>query len=711
MKKGIIITLAIVVAFGIAIYFFVFWKSGLYAVMQGVPGDAVFVVETPSFNSIHENLRKNKIWQSLKEYPAFEAYYANLEYADSICTAHPVLKRMLTDRPFAVSCHAVAPSQYEFLYLCDLGKLNVIRAFDGAVATLLKDKSIKIIQKGEIREVSCGGMRLYYAIKGNLLTASLSEALVESAIACCEKEREVTPGKVTGDLMLSIDHARFSKWVDMLFPNTSQAGLSEPGGTEGHLLETTFLSLALEDRALLFNGQTAPDRQRFSLLSALNLMDGAPSKVGEIAGEDVALCISLCFDSFSELEKILLENYKATDLKTYSEYENTLARINKYLGVNVLELFTSWIGNEIAVIKPAVDKERRLDNMVIAIQSRDIVLAQDQLGYLTEQIGRKTPVRFKSMTYNGHSINYIGLKGFFSLFLGTYFNKFDRPYYTFIGDYVVFSNSSATLAGMIKDYSLGNTLSKNKKYNDLIGELGRENCVYGYVNTANIYDYLYQSSKPESREEFAKNKGAFLSFENIAVTLVNSGSAFETRMIVNHNVDAPEEYAVKMLSRELEDLADEIESAYYAPVIPDSIAVSTRGEYAYQTDLFAFSGSLSNGDPDGLWEVKDKAGRRLAQLTYRAGEAEGESRFFYPDGSVQAQVAYRDGKIESYKELFPDGTLKMEMEYRKGVRQGDVRFYYSTGHLRGEGKYRKGQRTGTWKYYRVTGETDRKMKF
>ena len=42
---------------------------------------------------------------------------------------------------------------------------------------------------------------------------------------------------------------------------------------------------------------------------------------------------------------------------------------------------------------------------------------------------------------------------------------------------------------------------------------------------------------------------------------------------------------------------------------------------------------------------------------------------------------------------------RTELEYRKGKRQGEAKFYYSTGHLLCEGKYKKGKRTGNWQYY------------
>lgn len=705
MKKTLIITVAVLLVLGGVLWFWIFGSSDRYNVAQGVPADAVFVVETPSFNSIHENLRRNRIWTSLKAYPYFEAYHATLNSADSICDAHPVLKKLLTDRPFAVSCHPVSAKEYDFLYVCDLGKLNIIQTFDGAVGTLLEDGETRFRRKGDLTEVTIGDFKVYYCVKANLLLASCSEKLVQSAVESCGQEQPETLQVKGGDLILNLNHQALDVFLGGI--------LTDPGQEKGEVssLSATVLTLDLANDALEFKGRTSLDLEQFSMLTALDLVGGARSEVGSVAGDRTAVCVSLCFASFSELKNILLENYKLNHLKTYTEYEQTLNRLNKFLGLNVAELFTSWIGSEIAFIKPEVDGEKRLDNVVVAIRAQDIDLAKDQMAYLVEQIERKTPVRFRAIEYNGHTINFLSLKGFFNLFLGSWFQKLDKPYYTFLGDYVVFSNSSATLASMIKDYTLGNTLANDEKYNELMGKFGNDNNIYGYINSPVAYEYLYNSFKPEERGEFARNKGAFESFENIGFVLANAGSGFETRITARHNVNASEEYKVKELNHRLQDMADRIESGYYFPMIPDSIAVSTQEQYAYSTMDLSFSGALNNGDVEGVWTIRDSQNRLFGQMAYQERKPQGESLFFYPDEAVRVRILYNKGRIESYREFFPDGTLKMEIEYNKGVKHGDIKFYYSTGHLSGEGKYKKGRQTGTWKYYRVTGEVERKAKF
>lgn len=50
---------------------------------------------------------------------------------------------------------------------------------------------------------------------------------------------------------------------------------------------------------------------------------------------------------------------------------------------------------------------------------------------------RRTPVKVKTVHYKDFEINYIEMKGFFHLFFGGLFDKFEKLYYTYVDDYVV----------------------------------------------------------------------------------------------------------------------------------------------------------------------------------------------------------------------------------------------------------------------------------
>lgn len=695
IASGLLLGLLLIVWVGI------FRDVGKFNTLQAVPADAVFKVNIRSVNSVHERLKRNFIWRSLKNYPYFEEYHSDLQYIDSLASSYPKMKRIVTDRPVTISCHQVALNDYDFLYVCDLGKLNVIRVFESLLLSLVEDDEIRVKKfkdpNGEIREMTWADLKFYFTIKDNLLVASLSRSLVSRSLARCKVKKEIEEVTASGDMILDIDHRQLGKWIASVMEKSTVTN-------EVALLRNTRLMLQLNDKNLRFTGETNPGSKGVSLLDVVNSLEGGSSSVKDIAGENTAAYVSFCFPSFKRAKALLLDNYKADNPRSYAEFNKSMEKMNKWLGLDVLEVFSSWIGDEVAIIKPRLESGQGTDNIVLAIRGADMDLAKDQLAYLAEQIQRTTPVRERTVEYNGHTIHYFRLKGFFNLFFGGMFDRFERPYYTFLGDYVVFSNSPQTLTEMIKEYVLGNTLANNEKYLQAMGALGSKNNVFGYVQAPNTYEYLYGSFKADTRNELEKNKGAFLSFETVGFTLSKNGDTFETQIVANYNAKAPEEYEIRELNRQFENQIDQIEAGFYYPVIPDSIAISAREYYEYSTDKALLRGALKEGTPDGVWSIFNPSGKLLGQFPYDAGEIDGIAPFFYENGELLAQVTYKKGNISYYKEFFPDGTVRAEIEFRKGVRHGTAKFYYNTGHLWCEGRYKKGLHAGKWRYYKVTGE-------
>ena len=68
---------------------------------------------------------------------------------------------------------------------------------------------------------------------------------------------------------------------------------------------------------------------------------------------------------------------------------------------------------------------------------------------IEKKVKRRTPVKIKTVNYKDFEINYVEMKGFFRLFFGKLFDKFEKPYYTYVDDYVVFSNKAASLLSFV----------------------------------------------------------------------------------------------------------------------------------------------------------------------------------------------------------------------------------------------------------------------
>ena len=284
-KRKIIVVLGLFVVVGLIVWFGIFRKVGRFDTLQAVPVDAVFKVNIVSVNSVHERLHRNFIWKSLKNYPYFEEYHSNLQYVDSLANTYPKFKRILTDRPVTISCHQVGLNKYDFLYVCDLGKLNVIQVFETLLLKLVQDDEIKIKTikdpNGEIREIRWADWRFFFTIKDNLLIGSSSHALVARSLARCKTNKEVQEVVVSGDIMLDLDHRLLGKWVTSVMEESVVAD-------EFSLLKNTRLMMQLNDKSLRFVGETRPDPNKYSLLDVVSFLEGGSSNLCLLYTSDAA---------------------------------------------------------------------------------------------------------------------------------------------------------------------------------------------------------------------------------------------------------------------------------------------------------------------------------------------------------------------------------------------------------------------------------------
>lgn len=705
MKKRLFLYFFCLCIVLLAIWYGIFRPSGRYSIDMAIPSDAIVTIRTPSFQEIYNNLSPNTIWKSLKKYPSFKEYHQNIERIDSLGKTHSNLRKLILDRPFAISVHLTPTTTCDLLYVCDLQKLNMIQNFEALLPGLLKDYGIQIIpQENHIQHLLYGQNIFYYSFKDNLLIGSFNEALVQKALKSCEQHKGEKKKKHPDDISVDINHKELDKWL-------STSAIFDSSFTGPSFLDSTSLDFQLKKEEISLSGTTHFLKANSLWPEILQHTTGNASEIKRIIPDNTAAYFSFCFPSFRDLKDSLTYHSQQHYPETYQLYETSLQKLNKYLKIDLLDLFTSWIGSEITLVKPAYDSEQQLQTVVLAVQCKDKNLAKDQLDYLGEQIRIRTPVKFKTINYNGYEINYLSLKGFFRLFAGGLFDRLEKPYYTIIDNYVLFSNSPAALTQIIKKYILGQTLENNEKYKQLISQLNNHSNLYAYLNAANVYRYLYLSLPEQSKPSLLQNKGAVLSFENLALEFVQENGHLKTNIIATHDANAPEEFEIQELNEAFENLADEVESGRYHPVLPDSIVVSTLTDFTYETADLTMKGRLLDGEPNGFWNFYDKQAAFIGQFPYKNGKPDGTARLFYTNQKIRAEITYENGEIRTFREFFPDGTPRTELEYRKGKRQGEAKFYYSTGHLLCEGKYKKGKRTGNWQYYKVTGEIEKKIKF
>jgi len=661
-KKKILLTLlaAFIACIGYFVYFFYLAPSANLQSIYLIPKDAVFVVETQKPVDNWDKIRESEAWNHLQKNDYFFELTESIHKMDTIFHNKKKLFEMFGTRSLFFSVHMYKPKEYGLFFVIDLKRIAKLKLLRTYLNTILDDSyslSKREYHGSEITELYDKESRetLYIAFIKNQLIASYVHTLVESSI---DQVGEPYIGrnldfievkKKTGydDMFrLYLQHDFIDNYAKYF---TDQSTPLIKSLTENFLFSGFSFDLK-SNNTMIANGFTSINEQNVSFLKALQKSGTGKRTVPEIAPKRTAFYMSFGFDSFTELYSNFLEIQEENPV-AYEAYNKQLNTIESLLKIDVKENFVSWIDDEIAVIQIQSSIAKGKNDVALVVKTNDIEDALSNLAFVQKQLKKRTPVKFKSINYKDHTINFMSIKGFFKLFLGNLFNSFDKPYYTIIDDYVVFSDKPNTLKSIIDDYIAEETLDSSEDFEHFNDYFKNESSVFTYVNTPVLYENMLTLADKKTKAQIKKNRDFIICFPQIGFQLSPSSQLFKSRLVVDY-----QDAAIVKGKEQFKD------KKVYGPSIKKH--TSTGGN---------------------ILAVKD---------VFDVGQV-------YPD----------DLNAKEYIKKYKDGKKHIEVGLKDGVRHGRYLEYYPNGEIKIKGKYRKDAQIGQWRAYDESGEVVKKKRF
>ena len=175
------------------------------------------------------------------------------------------------------------------------------------------------------------------------------------------------------------------------------------------------------------------------------------------------------------------------DKQLYDSYQSSRKKIESLFGISLEENFLSWMSGEFAITQSEPGLLGHDPELILAIRAKSIKDARKNMEFIEKKIKRRTPVKIKSVTYKDFEINYVEMKGFFRLFFGKLFDKFEKPYYTYVDDYVVFSNKAASLLSFVEDYEQKNLLEDTPGFKDAYSYMKSSSTIFLYTDMHKLF--------------------------------------------------------------------------------------------------------------------------------------------------------------------------------------------------------------------------------
>jgi hypothetical protein len=647
LRTFLLIFLMAVVA-GIIYLFFISPEEKFQSIYL-VPGNAAYIIETDDPFGAWQKVVHSGAWNLLKSNELLADINKDIESMDSVISSKRFLLKLFGSRKIVLSSHEYKPGCYEFLFVVDLKKASKLKSLENYFDKLTGDdvlftqRSYKEHEIGELFNRKTGDT-YYFSIIKNQLIFSRVHPLIEASVDQLDKltlGRDLnyievsrrTSGK--GLFSICINHPYFRNYLTAI--------LGKPNDLLDQLTNDFYYTAAFitidESGNLRITGYASLRAPAGSYIRALMRSGQGPHDIFNLAPARTASLVNIGFDNVSRLYNNI--NVSLDD-QTRQNLESSISKAEKKLGISMEKNLLGWMDNEIVLLQTQPSNLGRQNEFALVFKAKSIRSAQENLDILAKQVKKNSPVRFKEIQYKGHVINYLHIPGIFKLLFGKLLDRIEKPYYTMVDRYVIFSNHPQTIKSIIDDFESGNTLATNENLNQFVDDFSTESIILLYLQTPVLFNNLREFVSSPTWIKLRKNKKYFECFPNIGIQIEND-----------------------------KDLLKFDLQAGFSPVHEEFVPVN----YLFDPVSFYFEDSVI----------------QFPVVSVEKDDTE-------PD------IAINDLDAARHEAFYDNGNIRLSVELKNGLKHGTYREYYENGGLKVRGRYRNDLRDGTWKYFNENGK-------
>ena len=640
MKRVIWLAILIFVIYG-GYRFYSFYLAPNRAIQQTylIPKDAVFIIQTDNPVSDWKKISGSEPWKCLQQSPSFAEITEKAAVLDSVLKTNSRLMSFVGKRDLMISAHKVRSNHWDFLYIVDLQKLSEVELLKEHIqqvysllkfkVTYRKYKDIEIIEltSSKTREI------LYTAFVDNHYIASYSPNLVQASIdernnpAIGLDHDFIEVSKLTAEKGLFRIYLQYAYLPDLLEIYMGKDNAYLPVVSKS--MTYAGLKVDIDNDKFELSGYTFLSDTVNPYVSALFHSGKKEMQAHNILSDRTAFYTNIGFDDpatfIKELEKALSANNPAE----YATYKSTYKKIESTLDISLTNDFFSWMSGEFAFTELEPGLLGHEPEIILAIKAKDPKSAKEKMAYIERKVKKNTPVSIKAVSYKGYQINYVELKGFFTLFFGKIFDKFEKPYYTYIDDYVVLSNKPASLLSFVEDYVQKRTLSDDDGFKLSLSQVDKKSTYFVYTNTKKIFPILKPLLNNKSWNDLDKNKNTVYSFPYSTLQIGGDQKQVSMQLCLNYQ-------------------------PYEEEIIADPAEVEEE-----------------MSDSSTIDELNRFYAEKFQGNVYRE---------FYPEGNLKSECEINEGRRHGkYHEYYENGTPKVSGKYSKDRPKGIWIYYSSDG--------------------------------
>ncbi|GAB4425472.1 MAG: DUF3352 domain-containing protein [Bacteroidia bacterium] len=524
----------------VAGYFFIENRGEDRDPFDFIPPDFVYAIESDRPIGDWQDLSKTEVWQYLKGNAYFADITASADYLDSLLAANKTLVEFVKLGDLLISAHMVSPQTYDFVILVDLkGKGRKLPKLKPVTVSLFESLGYQVttdryfnIDLYHLFDPVYSETLTMAAIE-NVLIVSYTPDLVKRAIDQSEKtslkenEDFVRTRDQTARNELYTLYLNFGTFERLLRAYTSEVPEMLQGLDE--ILSFSAFDLSMGDEKIELRGYTKQIDTAASFLRVFGDVGRGAVHAQDVLPQTTAMFTSLGFADFADFYQRFETYYRESDPDGFEDMEKNAGRVEKLLKIDFKRDFFSWMTDEIVTAVVPTDSSMQRYAYYALLHFDDYDKTKERLDYVSERIG-KSPLKFEEIDYRGYPIKYLELRGFFSIFFKKLFSRIEKPHYTYIDNYVVFSNDTTALQVMIDQYLDDRVLARDAGFDTFFDRFESSSNIFTYIRNEHFYSYLLATLDAEARKGLRENREYLLHFPHVGFQLYPGGGMYRTQL-------------------------------------------------------------------------------------------------------------------------------------------------------------------------------------
>ncbi len=595
-----VISVLIIASIAVGYFYYQQVKSPSLEAINAIPPDASIIIDIRNMVELNEKLQKSEIWKSLNEIPELSELNDEFTYLDSCLKANNELLAHISSYPLLISVHAIKANKPDVVLYMNLPRFNQ----ESFVNDMLQKFSTVELNAGKrtyegvvIREIKYGNAKtsFSYTVSKGLFIGSHTAFLVEDAIRQLKTGQSFksekafskvyeSAGKLV-DANVYVNYRNIGRFMNIF---ASDANLSSIRRAFAFSSWSEF-DLKLRPDIIMLNGlSTAFDSTKF--LYSISSQTPVALNISTIAPKRTAMFVSLGLSKPSEYFSKLGAYQNAVQL---SSRMTMIDQVNKKYKIDLTEQLTSWVDQELAYLITEASSVNYNNNAFVLARVKEPQSARKALRTISEAIAKDEKTQVKEELYKGFVIGYLSISQCLSSVYGPMFEKIDKPFYTIIGNFVVYSNQASSLRAFIDDNVNAKTLSTDPSYRAFAENVTSTSNCYMYLNVQRS-SYILKSLASENTYKFIEKYADVLQkFDAIAYQASSSTG------LVNNLILA--RYSKQKMDKDVDLLwAAQLDTSVSKP--PIALINSTNNNYDIAVQDDANNLYLLDNSGEILWK-------------------------------------------------------------------------------------------------------------